>query len=206
MDFLITESQLQTILLEQNESNFSSNMKQLKSFTNNMVNRVMKNYGLNLKMLLTWGASVGGLVMPLDNFIRKQGFHLSEKEIALVLAGVAFTIFFENKRGIISLMKKIKDEGLEKEFEVVLNQGQSLKNSFVNFLKSCRVTSGAVLDMVAYSFLIPIIADIYSIAMDYNNVSDAAILIAERLIASGVIILSKDILGTVLKKIIRKFK
>jgi hypothetical protein len=42
--------------------------------------------------------------------------------------------------------------------------------------------------------------------MDYNNVSDAAILIAERLIASGVIILSKDILGTVLKKIIRKFK
>ena len=165
-----------------------------------------KNYELNLKMLLTWGTSVGGLVMPLDNFIRTQGFKMSEKEIALVLAGVAFTIFFENKRGIVSLLKKISEEGLEDEFNQVLTQGQMLKNSFIKFLKSCRVTSGAVLDTVAYSFLIPVIADIYSIAMDYNNIGDAATLIAERLLASGVIILSKEILSSVLKKIIRKFK
>ena len=206
MDFLITESQLQNLLLEQGDQKLTSNMKQLKSFTTNMVNRVMKNYELNLKMLLTWGTSVGGLVMPLDNFIRTQGFKMSEKEIALVLAGVAFTIFFENKRGIVSLLKKINEEGLEDEFNQVLTQGEMLKNSFIKFLKSCRVTSGAVLDTVAYSFLIPVIADIYSIAMDYNNIGDAATLIAERLIASGVIILSKEILSSVLKKIIRKFK
>jgi hypothetical protein len=99
MDFLITESQLQLILLEQSDSKLTSNMKQLFSFTNNMVNKVIKNYGLNIKMLLTWGTAVGGLVMPLDNFIKEGGFNLSEKERMLVLAGVAFTIFFENKRG-----------------------------------------------------------------------------------------------------------
>jgi len=206
MDFLITESQFQIILLEQDKSKLSSSMKQLHSFTNNIVNKVIKNYGLNIKMLLTWGTAVGGLVMPLDTFLRGGGFDLSDKERALVLAGVAFTIFFENKRGLLSIIKKIKEEGLEEIFSQVLSKGQQLKSSFVKFLDSCKITSGAVLDTVAYSFLIPIITDIHSIAVESSNLNDSALLIAERLFASGVVILSKEILSVALKKIMKKFK
>ena len=206
MDFLITESQLQLILLEQSDSKLTSNMKQLFSFTNNMVNKVIKNYGLNIKMLLTWGTAVGGLVMPLDNFIKEGGFNLSEKERMLVLAGVAFTIFFENKRGISSILKKIKEEGLQEIFDKVLNKGVELKTSFSRFLESCNITSGAVLDTVAYSFLIPIIADIYSVSTQTSNPTEAAILITERLVASAVVVLSKEIISAGLKKIIKKFK
>lgn len=206
MDFLITESQLQTILLEQNDSKLTSNMKQLYSFTNNMVNNVIKNYGLNLKMLLTWGTAVGGLVMPLDNLIKSGNFNLSDKEVSLVLAGVAFTVFFENKRGLVSIVKKIKEEGLTEVFTTVLQRAELLKKSFVNFLSACKITSGAVLDTVAYSFLIPIITDIYSVATQSSNLTEASLLIAERLVASGVVILSKEILSVVLKKIMKKFK
>ena len=206
MDFLITESQLQLILLEQSDSKLTSNMKQLFSFTNNMVNKVIKNYGLNIKMLLTWGTAVGGLVMPLDNFIKEGGFNLSEKERMLVLAGVAFTIFFENKRGISSILKKIKEEGLQEIFDKVLNKGVVLKASFPRFLESCNITSGAVLDTVAYSFLIPIIADIYSISTQTSNPTEAAILITERLVASAVVVLSKEIISAGLKKIVKKLK
>ena len=70
MEFLITEQQLKVILEEQNDSKLTDYMKTMYSFTNNMVSRIQKVYALNLKMLLTWGTSVGGLVMPLDNFIR----------------------------------------------------------------------------------------------------------------------------------------
>ena len=206
MDFLITESQLQLILLEQSDSKLTSNMKQLFSFTNNMVNKVIKNYGLNIKMLLTWGTAVGGLVMPLDNFIKEGGFNLSEKERMLVLAGVAFTIFFENKRGIVSILKKIKEEGLQEVFDKVLTKGDQLKNSFSRFLESCNITSGAVLDTVAYSFLIPIIAAIYSVSTQSSNPTEAAILITERLVASAVVVLSKEIISAGLKKIVKKFK
>ena len=206
MDFLITESQLQTILFEQNDSKLTSNMKQLYSFTNNMVNNVIKNYGLNLKMLLTWGTAVGGLVMPLDNLIKSGNFNLSDKEVSLVLAGVAFTVFFENKRGLVSIVKKIKEEGLTEVFTTVLQRAELLKKSFVNFLSACKITSGAVLDTVAYSFLIPIITDIYSVATQSSNLTEASLLIAERLVASGVVILSKEILSVVLKKIMKKFK
>jgi hypothetical protein len=206
MDFLITESQLQTILLEQNDSKLTSNMKQLYSFTNNIVNKVIKNYGLNVKMLLTWGTAVGGLVMPLDNLIKNGNFDLSDKERALVLVGIAFTMFFENKRGIVSIVKKIKEEGLTDVFTTVLTRAELLKKSFIRFLSSCRITSGAVLDTVAYSFLIPIITDIYSIATQTTNINEASLLIAERLVASGVVILSKEILSVTLKKIMKKFK
>jgi hypothetical protein len=171
-----------------------------------MVNKVIKNYGLNVKMLLTWGTSVGGLVMPLDNLIKNGNFDLSDKERALVLVGIAFTMFFENKRGIISIVKKIKEEGLTDVFTTVLKRAELLKKSFTRFLNSCNITSGAVLDTVAYSFLIPIITDIHSIATQTTNISEASLLIAERLVASGVVILSKEILSVTLKKIMKKFK
>jgi hypothetical protein len=206
MDFLITESQFQIILLEQDKSKLSGSMKQLHSFTNNIVNKVIKNYGLNVKMLMTWGAAVGGLMMPLDSFLRSGNFDLSDKERALILAGVVFTIFFENKRGLSSIVKKIKEEGLDDVFGIALLKGQNLKDSFVRFLDSCRITSGAVLDTVAYSFLIPIITDIHSMAVESVNLSDSAILIAERLFASGVVVLSKEILSVALKKIMKKIK
>lgn len=206
MDFLISESQLRTILMEEDNSKLSNNMKQLYTFTNDIVNKVIKNYGLNVKMLLTWGTSVGGLVMPLDNFIRNNNFDLTDNQRALVLIGVAFAVFFENKRGFTSILKKIKEEGLEETFLEVVSKGKELKNSFVRFLDSCRITSGAVLDTVAYSFLIPIIADIYSLSADTSNVNETALLIAERLIASGAVILSKELLSAGLKKIVRKFK
>jgi hypothetical protein len=50
MDFLINESQLRTILQEQDESRMTEYMKTMYSFTKNLANRVSKVYGLNLKM------------------------------------------------------------------------------------------------------------------------------------------------------------
>ena len=96
--------------------------------------------------------------------------------------------------------------GLQEVFDKFLKKGVQLKNSFSRFLESCNITSGAVLDTVAYSFLIPIIADIYSVSTQSSNPTDAAILIAERLIASGVVVLSKEIISAGLKKIVKKLK
>ena len=50
MDFLINESQLRVILQEQDQSKMSDYMRELYSFTNNLVNKVKKTYGLNLKL------------------------------------------------------------------------------------------------------------------------------------------------------------
>ena len=206
MDFLINESQLRTILMEQDKSKMTGYMKKLHSFTTNIVNRVSKSYGLNLKMLLTWGTSVGGMVMPLDTYLRAGTFDLTDDQRYLVLAGIAFIMFFENKKGLTKILEKIKEEGLEDAFKSGLEKAKDLKESFKSFLSSINVTVGSFLDTVAYSFLIPIIVDIQHIAMSSANLKESSIMIAERLIASGVVVVTAKVLASVIKKILEKLK
>ena len=206
MDFLINESQLRTLLMEQDKSKLSGYMKKLHSFTNNIVNRVSKSYGLNLKMLMTWGTSVGGMVMPLDNYLRTGNFDLTDDQRYLVLAGIAFIMFYENKRGLTKILEKIKEEGLENAFKSGLEKATDLKDSFKSFLSSINVTVGSFLDTVAYSFLIPIILDIQSVASGSTDLKEASIMITERLIASGVVVVSAKVLASVIKKILERIK
>ena len=206
MDFLINESQLRIILQEQDESKLTDYMKTMYSFTKNLANRVSKVYGLNVTMLLTWGTAVGGLVMPLDKFIRDGNFELTDDQRYLVLAGVAFVTFYENKVGLVKILKKIKEEGLEDVFRLVLEKAKDLKSSFKGFLNSLNITVSTFMDTVAYSFLIPIIMDIQYIASGTSNPKESAILIAERLVASGAVVISAQVLSQVIKKIIEKIK
>ena len=206
MDFLINESQLRKILQEQDESKMTDYMKTMYSFTKNISNRVSKVYSLNVKMLLTWGTAVGGLVMPLDKFIRDGNFELTDDQRYLVLAGIAFITFYENKSGLVKILKKIKEEGLEDVFHSVLEKSKDLKSSFKGFLSSLNITVSTFMDTVAYSFLIPIIMDIQYIASSTSSPKESAILIAERLVASGVVVIGAQVLSQVIKKIIEKIK
>jgi hypothetical protein len=206
MDFLINESQLRTILQEQDESRMNDYMKTMYSFTKNIVNRARKVYGINLKMLLTWGTSVGGLVMPLDQFIKSGDFNLSDDQRYLVLAGIAFILFFDNKKELSDVLVKIKEEGLEEVFRKTLDKGKKLKSSFKGFLSSLNVSVGSFMDTVAYSFLIPIILDIQHIAESSVDPKDAALLIAERLVSSGIVVVGAQALSQVIRKIIQKLE
>lgn len=205
MEFILTESQLLRILKEnKNESDISNSLKRMSSFMNNFVNRILKSYGLNLRMFLTWGTSIAGLVMPLDEFLKSGNFELSESQRYLVLAGVAFLIFFEGKRGMVKLLNKIKEEGLSEVFDIALLKGYELKDAFVGFLTSTRVISSQVLEILSYAFLIPIIVDIQNYMNDSVNIAETSILIAERIIASGVVLLSKEFLFETIRKVLKK--
>jgi hypothetical protein len=205
MDFLINESQLRTILQEQDQSKMSDYMKELYSFTSNLVNKAKKNYGLNLKLLLTWGASVGGLVMPLDVFIRTGRFDLTEEQTTLILIGVACTYFYDNVKTLKTILSKIKEEGLEDTFKEVLVKSRNLRDSFLKFLKSANVTLGSTLELITYSFLIPIITDIQTSMVEGGDLQTTAMTISKRLVASGVVLVGQIALTETIKKILKKF-
>ena len=207
MEFIITESQLLKIIKEnKNEDELTTSMKRMSSYMNNLVNRVIKTYDINLKMLLTWGTSIAGLVMPLDEFIKSGNFNITESQKYLVLAGVAFVIFFEGKKGIVKILSKIKEEGLEEVFDLVLLKGLSLKDAFSSFLRSLRIVSSQVMEIISYTFLIPIAVDIQSMISNSTNITETALIITERLLASGVILLSKEFLFDLIKRILRKLR
>lgn len=204
MDFIINESQLRKILLESDESRMSDDMKILYSYTKNLITKAKKTYGFNLQLLLTWGASVGGLVMPLDAFIRTGRFDLNDNQQTLILIGIACTYFYDNSKVLKSIVEQIQEEGIEDAFKEVLVKTKNLKSSFVDFIKSLGVTGKGVFDLIAYSFLIPIITDIQDVAMNTTNLDVATGLISERLIASGVVVVSSMVLNSVVKKILER--
>jgi hypothetical protein len=206
MDFLINESQLKVILQEQDQSKMSNYMKELYSFTTNLVNKFKKAYGLNLKLLLTWGASVGGLVMPLDNFIRTGRFNLTDEQATLILIGIACSFFYDNSKSLKSVLTKIKEEGLEDTFKEILVKSKNLKESFSKFLKSANVTLNSTMDLMSYSFLIPIVTDIQSLLVDGGDLQTIAMRVTKRLIASGVVIVSQIELTETIKKILKKLE
>jgi hypothetical protein len=206
MEFLITESQLRTLLTEEERSLLGNYMKRLNTFTKQIVNRTFKSYGINLRMLLTWGTAVGGMVLPLDQFLRNQNFDLTEEQRMLVLAGLAFSLFFESKRPAMKLFSAIKEEGLEEIFKVGLRKGSQLKDAFLNFMGSLGTGSSSFIDTIAYSFMIPIITDIQSVIMQTQDIDEAAILITERLIASGIVLMSSQALTETVKKVLEKLK
>lgn len=207
MEFIITESQLLKIIKEnKNEDDLTTSMKRMSSYMNNLVNKVLKSYDINLKMLLTWGTSIAGLVMPLDEFIRTSNFNISENQKYLVLAGVAFVIFFEGKRGMSKILNKIKEDGLEDVFDLVFLKGLQLKDAFSSFLRSLRIVSSQLLEIISYAFLIPIAADIQNYIIDSTNLTETAKLITERLLASGVILLSKEFLFDLIRRILKKLQ
>ena len=204
MEFLITESQLRVLLQEEEKSQLGLYMKNMYAFTKQMLNKVFKSYGINLRMLLTWGTSVGGLVLPLDQYLRTQHLGLNEDQRMLVLVGIIFALFFETKRPFMKIMSLIKENGLEDIFQDGLRKGTQLRDAFTNFLSSANTGVGTFLEAIAYSFLIPIITDVQSVLGQTEDIETTAILIAERLLAAGVILVGRQTLIDVVKNVLKK--
>lgn len=206
MNFLITENQFKLILSEGIKESFKDNLKIINAFSHNLVNRVRRRYGLNLKLLLTWGTSFGGLVMPLNDFIEKGGFNLDENQKSLLLLGVAAVLYFDNKSVIKKIFTKIKDEGLDEEFQKVLGKGFELRRAFLGFMQSLDTSIRSFSEIISYAFLLPIISDIYDAAMKTESIETTSDNVVSRLIASGVILVGSEVLHEVIKSMSKRFK
>jgi hypothetical protein len=204
MEFLIKESQLRVLLQEEKQNQLGRYMENMYGFTKQIISKVFRSYGINLRMLLTWGTSVGGLVLPLDQFLRTQHLNLTEEQRMLVLSGIIFSLFFETKRPFAKLMSEIKKEGLENIFKNGLDKASKLKNAFSNFLMSIGTGTVSFLDTVAYSFLIPIIPELYNLASQTQDIDETAIYITKRVIASGMVLISAQSLNDLLKNILKR--
>ncbi len=206
MNFLITESQLRLILEGNDSSSLGEYMKFLYSFAKDVVGRSRRKFGIDLKLLTTWGSAIGGFAAPLDNFIRSKNLKISDDQISLILVGVIATLIFDNEKVFNKAYEIIKEEGLTEIFKKVLNKGKKLKDSFLDFISSLNVSFGNVASLIRYSFLIPIVTDIQSIAVGSTNPNETVSLIVQRLIAAGVVTIAAESLTKMIKGLVKKFR
>ena len=206
MKYLISESQRKLLFEEVNER-----VKEVQEdgmeFTKKVVNDVQENTSLNLKMMLTWGASIGGFMGPVMQFLNGQYPELTQKDASLIAVGIASVIFFQEKPFVKSLIEKIKEQDLEEAFKSGAMKANQLKTALVEFLKSLNVMTFSISNMLSYAFLVPIIPMIYdAVSEGVWDMKDAEML-TKSLVSFGFITISgnflKRLIDTVVKRILR---
>lgn len=204
MDFLITESQFNYLVENKDTDIIEKNISELESFSKKIYSDAKIKFGIDIKLLLTWGTAVGGLIAPLDNFIKTSNLSVTDHQASLILIGVVATLFFDNEELFSKVYTKIKEEGIEKQFMTVLRKGQDLKKSFINFLLSLNISINNISGLIRYSFLIPIISDLQNYVSDASDITETAKMISARILASGAVMVSSDILYQLIRRILRK--
>ena len=206
MKYLISESQRKLLFEEVNER-----VKEVQEdgmeFTKQIVNDVQENTSLNLKMMLTWGASIGGFMGPVMQFLNGQYPELTQKDASLIAVGIASVIFFQEKPFVKSLIEKIKEQDLEEAFKSGAMKANQLKTALVEFLKSLNIMTFSISNMLSYAFLVPIIPMIYdAVSEGVWDMKDAEML-TKSLVSFGFITISgnflKRLIDTVVKRILR---
>jgi len=206
MDYILTKPQLKLILENRDKSKLSQEIKSFYLFTKEISDRVKSKYNIDFKLLITWGSAIGGFVMPLDNYIRSGDFNLNDDQIALILVGCAATVVLDNERISLQVIKSIKDEGIIKTFQKILNVSKELKNSFLDFLISLNMSVGNIVSLIRYSFLIPILPDLMSYVNNESDLLETTEIIVNRILASGVLTVSYEILSQIIRNTLSRFK
>jgi len=205
MDLILTESQFIKLLKEQQEEEIAGIFEKSIDFTKKFLKDVKKQFGIDFTFLLTWGSVIGGFVGPISNYMEDRYSNLSESDITLICFGITLTFFSSNKEKLHKVLEIIKEKKLITFFDRAILKSYELKDAMVNFLDSLNVTFSKVSNMIAYTFLIPLVPLL-------KNMSDLDLSEQQvNLIVTGVShytggIFASNLLTTLIDKIIKRFK
>ena len=205
MDLILTESQFIKLLKEQQEKEISGIFEKSRDFTKKFLKDVKKQYGIDFTFLLTWGSVIGGFVGPISDYMEDRYSNLSESDITLICFGITLTFFSSNKEKLHKVLEIIKEKKLITFFDRAMIKSYELRDAMFNFLDSLNITFSKVSNMIAYTFLIPLVPllkDISDLDLSEQQVN---------LIVTGVShytggIFASNLLTTLIDKIIKRFK
>ena len=195
MKVILTEEQYRRVLTESVKQDIENKLEKSYNFTKKVINGAQEQLGLSFKFLLTYGAGIGSIIRPITDYLHGEHPSLSETEIqGLVIASIA--LVFYNTKDYLKIYKEIKEDGLINELGDAVSFTQKLKDRLSRVLDVLGMSIYSGLDIIAYSFLLPILPALLNLLQDPNM--DAVAL--EGLATSSFITIS----AIVLKKIIEK--
>lgn len=205
MNILITETQQRMILTESIGRELGDILKKNSDLGQLISNQIKEVIGNDKIGLLTFGASVGGLMGPVGEFIEGKYPTMNDVEISLLLTGVISTLFYNSPKLIKRITSLINDKGLTSEFDVALAKTNELRDSFYEFIESLNITFFKITNVLGFTFLIPLLPYIHEISNGTITMSDIN-KIVKMLISYGVITISAATLKEIMVKIIKRFK
>lgn len=206
MDFIINKNQLNLILEENEKDKLVNNLKILNDFSKDLISDTSKTFLINTKIFITWGTSIAGFLYPVDNFIRTNYVDISDTNRNLILIGVFMMLFFNTREDTRRIVNKIFRLGFKNEFKQIFKKSKELRDSFKSFLRGLNITVDQTVELISYSFLIPIVGDITSILNDPSTTAENIELIAKRILGSGLVSLGYNSLKLILKRLSAIFR
>jgi hypothetical protein len=205
MNILITESQQRMLLIESIGDELGNVITQNESLGKSITHKIKEIIGVDKVGLLTFGATIGGFIAPVSQFIEGKFPHMSDVDISLLLTGVVATFFYNTPKLMDKIKSLISEKGLESEFEETLSKTKELYSSFFDFMESLNITLFKVSNVLGFAFLIPLLPYIHEIAQN-NLSSDDIHKIIKSVLSYGVITVSSVIFKEVMTKLIKRFR
>jgi hypothetical protein len=205
MKVVLTESQYRAILLNESRDEFTNYLSNLKEFAETVITKTEQDLKINLNMLLIWGAGVGGVMAPLNDFIMSGNFNLNEFQVASILCATSAILFNESKSTIKTLVDHIKKQGIFEVFSQVLKKGTKLRQTFFKFVESLNMTLYTISNIMSYSFIIPILPIIWEMSQSGIKGNDVKEIIV-RLMSFGLVSVSGNALKELITKLVARFR
>ena len=202
---LITERQRKRIILENVSDRITSEIESGYGLVKDVLSKSAKQYNLDVQFLLTWGATIGGIIGPLNDYITGLNHPFTDEQVCLVLTGVIASLYYDNQKVIDKITDTIKKEGLLSLYTKTLKKGKELKNVFVKLIDSLNITAHKFTNIISYAFLIPILSILYNISSEDFTSSDVNEIV-KRIMAAGLVTISGNLLKEVITKILNRFK
>jgi hypothetical protein len=204
MKVIITEKQYKKIICEGSSKNLSEKLDGLKNFFDEVNKECKKQMGFDLDALATWGVTISGLIGPVNQAIKGEFPELSNQNSILICVGILLTYYTSNKEKLHKVLQKIKEKELIFEFDTALSLTEKIKKTFISFMESLSLPIGKLANIMAYTFLIPIIPELYEIGNsgDYSSFED----VTKRVMAFVTMGYSGVAIKKILESIIQRFK
>lgn len=206
MSVIINENQKKILIKESLIKDISDTVKNNFEFAKEILQASKEQMGINLQFLLTWGASIGGFVGPLTQFVEGENPELTPTQITSIMIGITATYYLDNKKTIYEILKKIKEDGLGEVFVKTLKKAEKLKSSFLSFIESLNLTFHKVSNMMTYTFIIPLVEKILQLSQS-GEISDQDIRqLALRIGSFGLLTVSSIAVVNLVKRMVKRFR
>ena len=206
VSILITENQKRLLLKESLLKDVSEVIKNNYEVASEILKSSKEQMGVNLRFLMTWGASIGGFVGPLTQFVEGNNPELTSTQVTSIMIGVIATFYLDNRETILKIVNRLKEDGLFDVYIKAVSKGKELKRSFVRFIESLNMTLHKVTNMMTYTFIIPLVEKILSMSQSGEITNDDIKQLAMRVASFGLLTVSSITVVTLIKRMVNRFK
>jgi glucosamine 6-phosphate synthetase-like amidotransferase/phosphosugar isomerase protein len=205
MPYVITEEQYKRLLIEDIEEKSKNHIENAKEIVKKNIEEVGKQQKINFRFLLTYGAGISTFIEPVQKYLSGQYPNLNPSDISLLVLSAISIIFFETK-DYLDAIKIISQRGLDEELKNAVSFTEKLKNRIVDILNVLGLSSYRIMDILSYSFILPLLGTIKTqLNTGVEMSSEELLKILESLIIAAGITLTGSTLKKGLEIISKKF-